>query len=224
MTLQLENGKKVSEQQEILNCIRQYYQNLFNNKDNEIEETDLFKVIDETQVSKISISDMGRAISIQELSIVLKKMKNNKTPGIDGISSEFLKVFWEKLKHLICRAINTCYAKGQMSPSMRQCIITCLPKGNKDRKFIKNWRPISLLSSVYKLMSGVIANRLKATLDTVISSTQTGFLSGRQISDNTRLIYDIMQTAEIKNLEGMLMLIDFEKAFDSISWNFMYEV
>ena len=56
-------------------------------------------------------------------------------------------------------------------------------------------------------MSGVIANRLRNTLDTIISNTQTGFLSGRQISDNTRLIYDLMHIAEKKKLTGMLMLI-----------------
>ena len=149
-------------------------------------------------------------------------MKNNKTPGIDGITSEFLKVFWGTLKYIIHKAINASYDKGSMSQSMRTCIITCLPKGNKDRKFLKNWRPISLLSSIYKLMYGVIANRLRNTLDTIICNTQTGFLSGRQISDNTRLIYDLMHIAEKKKLTGMLMLIDFEKAFDSISWNFLH--
>ena len=109
-----------------------------------------------------------------------------------------------------------------MSQSMRTCIITCLPKRNKDRKLLKIWRPIALLSSIYKLMSGVIANRLRNTLDTIISNTQTGFLSGRRISDNTRLIYDLMCIAEKKKIAGMLMFIDCEKAFDSISWNFLY--
>ena len=88
---------------------------------------------------------------------------------------------------------------------------------------MKNWRPISLLCTTYKLASGVIAMRIKSILDNIISKTQRGFIAGRQKSDCTRLIYDIIHTTENLNLHGLLMLIDFEKAFDSISWNFLYK-
>ena len=100
-------------------------------------------------------------MSTEELSLVLKKMKHNKTLGIDGFTSEFFKVFWARLKYFVLNAINECYNKGVLSTTLRQSLIICLPKGNKDRRLLKNWRPISLLCVVYKLMSGVIANRLK---------------------------------------------------------------
>ena len=150
-------------------------------------------------------------------------MKHNKTPGIDGITAEFLKVFWDKLKMFITNAINCCLTNGEMSITLRQCIIVCLPKGDKDRSLIKNWRPISLLSIFYKLASGTIAERLKTVLDQVISKTQSGFVPGRNISDCTRLIYDLLYLAQDKDYTGLLMLIDFEKAFDSISWKFLYK-
>ena len=118
---------------------------------------------------------------------------------------------------------HACFTKGKLSTTLRQCIVVCLPKGSKDRSQLKNWRPILLLSVVYKLASCAIAERLKQTLSATISNTQTGFISGRQISDSTRLIYDIMQTAENNKKLGLLMLIDFEKAFDSISWQFLYK-
>ena len=149
-------------------------------------------------------------------------MKHNKSPGMDGFTTEFLKVFWCRLKHFITNAINICFKKGTLSTSLKQCIITCIPKGKKDRSLIGNWRPISLLPVIYKLASGTIANRLKKVLNTIISTTQNSFISGRQISNCTRLIYDIMQVAEEKKLPGLLMLIDFEKAFDSLSWDFLY--
>ena len=112
---------------------------------------------------------------------------------------------------------------GHLSPSLRQCVITCIPKSNKDRTKLKNWRPISLLSVIYKLVSGAIAERLKTTLSKIISDCQTGFIKDRFISDSTRLIYDLLHAAEKKNVTGLLMLIDFEKAFDSLSWNFLYK-
>ena len=109
-----------------------------------------------------------------------------------------------------------------MSVSLRQCIITCLPKGNKPRQNLKNWRPISLLSVIYKIGSTAIANRIKKHLDKIISSNQSGFITGRYIGDITRLIYDIMYLTEKNKVPGLLMFVDFEKAFDSVSWKFLY--
>ena len=111
-----------------------------------------------------------------------------------------------------------------LSTTLRQSVINCIPKGDKPRHYLKNWRPISLLCVLYKLLSTVIANRLKDVLHCLISRSQCGFIQGRQISEVTRLIYDIMHYTEKNNIDGLLMLIDFEKAFDSISWKFLYNV
>ena len=104
-----------------------------------------------------------------------------------------------------------------MSVSMRTCIISCLPKGNKPREFLRNWRPISLLTVIYKIASTAIANRLKNVLDILITKTQSGFLKGRFIGENTRLVYDIMHYLEYNDLSGQLMLVDFQNVFDSVS-------
>ena len=72
--------------------------------------------------------------------------------------------------------------------------------------------------------SGCIAERLKTVLTKLISSDQTGFISGRYIGENTRLIYDIMNITEELNIPGLLLIIDSEKAFDSISWDFINKV
>ena len=163
-------------------------------------------------------------ITLEELNHSLSKMKNNKCPGIDGFPAEFYKVFWNKIKYFALRAINHSYNAGSMSDSMRTCVISCLPKGDKPRQFLKNWRPISLLSVLYKLASSAISNRLKSVLPKIISECQTGFLTGRFIGDSTRLVYDIMHYVDTNNLSGQLMLVDFHKAFDSVSWNFLSEL
>ena len=89
---------------------------------------------------------------------------------------------------------------------------------------MKNWRPISLLNTTYKLASSCIAERIKSVLPIIISNDQTGFIPGRYIGENTRLIYDILFYTEVNYLPGLLLLIDFEKAFDSVSWKFINEV
>ena len=146
-------------------------------------------------------------LTVHELGQALKLTKNNKTPGIDGFPADFLQVFWKELKG---------------ASSLRQCVITCLPKKDKSRDDIKNWRPLSMLSSVYKLASSAIANRMKPYLNYLIDNSQTGFISGRNIADSTRLVYDIIHTTEKLNIPGLLVSIDFQKAFDSISWDFVY--
>ena len=74
------------------------------------------------------------------------------------------------------------------------------------------------------MASAVIAERMKPHLEKIISRNQTGFLKGRYIGESTRLIYDIMHYTETNKLPGLLVQIDFAKAFDSLSWNFLYKV
>ena len=123
-------------------------------------------------------------------------MKSGKCPGIDGFPSEFLKVFWHKLKYFVLRSLNEAYEKGEMSITLRQCVINCLPKGNKPRHLLNNWRPISLLPVIYRIGSSAIANRLKNVLYKIISENQSGFISGHDIGDSTRLIYDLMYVTQ----------------------------
>ena len=80
-----------------------------------------------------------------------------------------------------------------------------------------------MLCVVYKLASGAIANRIKPFLNFLINNEQTGFVPGRFIGESTRLIYDIMHYTQKAQIPGLLILIDFQKAFDSISWNFIYK-
>ena len=117
-------------------------------------------------------------------------MKNEKSRGSDSFTSEFFKFFWNNLGKFVFRSINYGYKTGQLSIRQKQGIITCIPNRDKSRQFMKNWRPISLLNTVYKLASSCIAERINSVLQILISNDQTGFIPGRYIGKNTRLIYD----------------------------------
>ena len=88
------------------------------------------------------------------------------------------------------------------------------PKEGKHRHLLKNWRPISLLNTAYKIASASIANRLKLMLSKIIHSDQKGFMKGRYIGENVRY-------TETEKIPGLLLMVDFEKAFDSVSWSFI---
>ena len=98
-----------------------------------------------------------------------------------------------------------------------------LPKKDKNPLFLKNWRPISLLNCDYKIASIAIGNRIKRVLPKIINGDQSGFLKGCSIAENIFLIDGIINYAKPGNMNkpGLLMFIDFEKAFDSIMWAFI---
>ena len=115
-------------------------------------------------------------------------MKNNKSPGL----VEFFKFFWVDIGHYILNSLNYGYRTGSLSITQKQGAITFIPKPNKSRVNLKNWRPISLLNVIYKLASAVISNRLKKVLDGLINENQKGFIAGRFLGENVRLIYDVL--------------------------------
>ena len=110
-----------------------------------------------------------------------------------------------------------------MTEAHKMGVITLIPKGNKDRKLLSNWRPISLLNVIYKIASSCIANRIKQILPFVINESQKGFMSGRFIGENIRLLFDLMLYTDLNDIPGLLLIIDFEKAFDSISHDFIFQ-
>ena len=119
--------------------------------------------------------------------------------------------------------VNYCFSNNRLTSSQSQGLITCLPKGGKARNLIKNWRPISLLNTTYKLLSSCLTNRLRPILCRIISKEQKGFLEYRSISDCTRLMHDLIVECQLKEISGLILLIDFEKAFDSLSWAYIKE-
>ena len=165
--------------------------------------------------------DIEKDITLEELGRVIQKSKNNKSPGPDGFTYEFYKMFWPNLKIILLQLLNTYRRKNQVNPSQLEGIITCIPKGEKIRNNLKNWRPITLLISIYNFFSGIIAQRIWNILPKLIHQDQKGFINGRFTGENTRLIYDIIQECTDQKSKALLILIDFEKALDSISLDFI---
>ena len=135
-------------------------------------------------------------ITESELLNALKSMPNNKSPGNDGLAKEFYETFWEEIKIPLCNNISKSYQNGELSTSQRQTVIKLIEKKEKDKKLIKNWRPISLLNFDTKLIFKVLAERLKKVLPSLISKNQTAYVKGRFNSEGGRLISDILEISE----------------------------
>ena len=160
-------------------------------------------------------------ISLDELTRAVHTMKKGKTPGSNGFPAEFFKVFWLELGPFLHRAFAASLLQNQRLPSHREGIVKMIPKLGKSPHTLKGWRPITLLNVDYKIVSAAIANRFKSVLDKIISPSQTAYISGRYIGENTRLLFDIISLAKHRNSRGAILAADFEAAFESVSWDYL---
>ena len=228
--------KQVTNQPEIESEIRTFYSNLYKERPTSNSDTDLRGFMGDIGYNKFQNSakkntsgtffdKMSEEISSNEVLHAIKHGKHGVAPGISGFSREFYQKFGDDLIGFIMKYIQFSEQTGILSDNQRIGVITLLPKGTKDKKSLKNWRPITLLSTLYKIISGVIGNRFKQFLPKIIALGQEGFVDGRYMGEVTRLLYDTIYDAySTKGKTGIIMSIDFEKAFDSVSFSFMEKV
>ena len=169
-------------------------------------------------------SSIEGPLTNSECNVILKTFKSNKAPGNDGLTADFYKFFWPLIGSLMVDSFNTSFEKGEMSTSQKQSIICLIEKKGKDRLLVKNWRPISLLNCDYKIASKAIAHRITKHLSSLIHPNQCGFIKGRYIGEALRTLIDIMEITKTKDIEGLLISVDYEKAFDFLSWEFIFKV
>lgn len=218
-------GHVVSSPETIRKNLRDFYQKLYTAKPHNLEtleEVDnRFFQHNAPKLDNDQMLEIEGPITEQELLQALKKTPNNKAPGTDGFQAEFYKVFWHDIKKYLLAAIEESYNLGQLTISQREGIISLLPKKDKDPLYLKNWRPLTLLNSDYKLIAKVIATRIKKFLPDLIHTDQTGFIAGRFIGENIVKTLDIMDFVQENDIPALLILVDFEKAFDFLDWNFI---
>ena len=114
------------------------------------------------------------------------------------------------------------FENGQMTFSQRTEVISLLhTKG--DETSLKNYRPISLTNTDYKTIAFIFAKRLWKVVGNIINEHQSAYIKESYIGENARIILDILDYCEENNSDGILLFLDFEKAFDSIEWNFVFK-
>ena len=209
---------------EILDAGKTFYENLYKSKRNSWQQNEQYFKFEDLPVPTLSheLRQSGEGvISLEECTEVLNSFPLNKVPGNDGLPVEFYKMFWASIGKRLVECFNVSFEKGELSSSQKQAVITLIEKKDQDRCDLKNWRPISLLNVDAKIASKVIAERMKRLLPGIIHHNQSGYIPGRNIGENIRSILDIMSFTRAKNLPGLLLFIDFEKAFDSLEWYFL---
>ena len=219
----VKNKKEITDQNQIMECIKEYYMDLYKEESVDLLNTDIFI---QPHIPKLTINEQKKCeglITIEECLKVVKKISKNKSPGNDGLPIEFYLKFWNEIGLLLVNSYNYSFENKLLTISQRQAIISLIDKPGKDRLHIKNWRPISLLNIDYKILTKCLTERLKDVLENIIDQSQTGFVKGRNIADGLRTILDIVEETKRSEKEGLLVTIDFEKAFDSLSWEYLFK-
>ena len=230
--LKTEDGKLTTEGRTILQTEKNFYQKLYSSgintkkTDTPAKEKRAKEDMFETTCPKYDMNneeELTNQITEEEIWDIIKESPQNKSPGCDGFTNEFYKGMWPHVKKYMIAAFNEALERGELSTTQKRGVITLIPKPQKDLDDLKNWRPITLLNQDYKYLAKAIASRLKKTLSNIISSDQTGFISDRYIGCNIQRIQNLQSLCEENNINGALINIDFEKAFDSIEWEFIYK-
>ena len=204
----------------------EFYQDLYTSQNlmTSNEDYDYFfnSTICDKKICDESKNFLDGDITSEEIHNSLKKTKNNKSPGPDGIIFEFYKLYWNIIGEDLCEALKLGLEDKELSYTQYLATIVLLYKKGP-RQDIRNWRPISLLNTDYKILSKVLAERLKPVLKEIIHPDQKGCVPDRLIGQNIRLIDDILYEMEIEDMDGLILQLDQEKAFDRVEWNWLFK-
>ncbi|CAM2105718.1 unnamed protein product [Caretta caretta] len=175
------------------------------------------------ELPTVSESDRDRLelpLTLAEFSEALRRMPTNKSPGMDGLTVEFYCVFWDVLGPDLVTVWAESLQSGVLPLSCRRAVLALLPKKG-DLRDLRNWRPVSLLSTDYKIVAKAISLRLGSVLADVIHPDQTYTVPDRSIFDNLFLVRDLLELGCRDGLSFALLSLDQEKAFDRVDHGYL---
>ena len=159
-----------------------------------------------------------------EILTQLKQMKAGKSIGLDGISTEFLKLVVPQNIDIFREGFNDCYLNGaKLDSSLKTAYIKLIPKGKADHSKIKSWRPITIISNLNKLYCKLIYSRLEKITDRIIEPGQYAYRKSKDISDVRLNLIELIDSLRSSGEKTLLLSLDFSAAFDSITHSFIRE-
>nr|GFB51712.1 RNA-directed DNA polymerase, eukaryota, reverse transcriptase zinc-binding domain protein [Tanacetum cinerariifolium] len=147
----------------------------------------------------------------------------DKSPGLDVFTFGFYRRFWNLIENDVYDAVKYFFTYGVIPKGCNSSFIALIPKIS-DANTIKDFRPISLIGSLYKIIAKILANRLSGVLGDIVNEVQSAFIAGRQILDGPFILNEVLQWCKIKKKQSLIFKVDFENAYDSIRWGFLDDI
>eukprot|EP00253_Pinus_taeda_P014726 PITA_14726 len=224
LSIQDRNGNRVLEQAEIEQVLIDHHKEILKEP-----QTDRMQAIQEIcsaipcLVSEDQNKALMRAATFEEIEETVKAMKKGTSPGPDGFTVDFYQAGWHFLGKEILEMVEESRMNQKVWPALNSTFYALIPKTD-NREDPNGFRPIALCNVIYKIITAMMAKRLKPMLDKLISAEQTGFVEGRQILDGLVVTQEVLHSLKSKHQKGMMIKLDLSKAYDRLNWNYLSKV
>lgn len=147
----------------------------------------------------------------------------NKALGPDGFNLACIQKIWKVMKDEVMQLMQEFYANGKLAKGLNSSFIALVPKKENVVELV-DFRPISLVNSIYKILAKVLSRRLKKVIPIVINEAHTAFIGGRCILDGVMIANEVIEWWKCSKHKGVILKLDFEKAYDSVNWDFLFSM
>ena len=214
------NGREVVGIQSLKEEVRSFFANRFAQ-----ESTPEFHFCmdDHPKLSAAQAQILETIPSREEIEKAVWACGVDKAPGFDGFNFKFIREMWEEIKEEIFETITKFFRFGGSLKHLNITWVTLIPKVESPTK-IEEFRPISMVGSIYKIIAKILSSRLKEVIAPLIDESQSAFVRNRQILDGVLIANESMRWLKKKKIPGTLIKLDFHAAYDSVNWAFLEKV
>ena len=222
-SLRNEMGSEVHDIHDILRVAENFYRQIFSGGEIHQDIVNLFlRDISPNESNHLLMTALLLPITNEEIWEVIIHFKLARSPGPDGLSIEFYRVMFPVIKDELRKLLNSYMNNGRILSKFKAGIIKLVPKIPPYNE-IGNFRPISLLNVDYKIFTKILSNRLQPILENLIHESQF-CIPGKDINEMNNLVRDILDEMQCSHSDSFFVSVDFRKAFDTISHEFLYQV
>lgn len=218
------NGEIVEGNERILEEIKDFYEDLFSARG--VEEQDKKTLLNQikAKVSEEDKKECDQDIKEEEIDRAISQLNKRKSPGIDGLGTEFYVCFKAVLLKILNEVFKEIFEREEINERTRMGLMKLVYKRKGEKADLRNYRPITMLNTDLKILAKVLANRLKEVMPSIIETNQAYGVKGRDIADITMSIRDTIWYMKEKKKEGYVISLDFEKAFDRVEHEYLFEI
>lgn len=179
-----------------------------------------FEGLNFSHLSKDQAANLILPFSHEEIDEVVASCSSDKAPGPDGFNFKFIKNAWDIIKPDIYEVVQSFWKSSQLPRGSNTTYIALIPKIPNPSSF-KDYRSISMIGCIYKIIAKLMARRLQKVMNSLIGPLQSSYIEGRQILDGALIASEVIETCKRKGVDATLLKLDFHKAYDSVSWSFL---
>lgn len=207
------DGQSINDPSQIKKEARVFFKKIFRE---DYDSRPILENLEFNRLTKTQADSLTLPFTKEEIDSTVASCDSNKASGPDGFNFKFVKSAWETIKHDMYEIVEKFWASSSLPSGCNTAYIALIPKVDNPTSF-KDYRPISMVGCIYKIVVKLLAKRLQAVVNSLIGPLQSSYIEGRQILDGALVASKIIDTCKRKNIEALLFKLDFLKAYDSVS-------